>query len=150
MSHQKNNKSRAHWKKDPETNLPYTVPIAFYLGRRYLGCGWVPEFSRSHHRREAARKVGILYYNGIVFNKGKHLRDMRNWKIKCRNGKIRKDIDFIHPSDFPKSNIGILSGSDLPPMTRRQYRKALKMNRADFDKKYPDNNVQYREKCKSG
>lgn len=66
------------------------LPIKFYLYDKYLGIGFITEGSDSKQRKEAARKVGILYYNGIIIQN----RDLRNFRIKLKDGKIIRAIDF--------------------------------------------------------
>lgn len=93
------NDPRSHWKTDPINGMHYTVFCKFYLYNRFLGAAYIPEGSMAIHRRKAAQSLGITYYNGLVFNN----RDMRSVRVKCKNGKIRRDIDFIPKEDFPGS-----------------------------------------------
>lgn len=123
-------KSRDHWKKSNETGCTYNTPIKFYLGKKYLGCGFVTEFSTGKMRRDCARKLGITYYDGIVFNKN---RDMRSFRIKTKNGKMRKDVDFVDPSDFPVTN----SISEVNKLSN----KDRKANRAAAIKRYHEKNI---------
>jgi len=109
------NSPRKHWKVDKTTGRYINVFLKFYLNGRYLGAGYVTEGSWREHRRELARRLGITYYNGLVFGN----RDMRNMKVVTKQGKTRKDIDFIHPSDFPKSHFL----SDVEPISKRQLKK---------------------------
>lgn len=125
--HENRDKSRDHWKKDPLTGREFNYPIYFYIGNRYLGMGFIPEGSMSCHRREAARKAGINYYNGIKIGN----RDLRNTRIKCKNGKIRKDVDFIHPSDFPESESIFPKAMHGGSLTKRQFRKHLYKHKLD-------------------
>lgn len=109
-------------KLDPITGLPFNGLIRFYLYGRYLGCGFIPaQFSFPSHRREAARRAGIKYYNGITIN-GRDLRDVR---ITTNSGKKVRDVDFrderypTGPLAWNKSEMKLHSACD-PPMSNKE------------------------------
>ena len=116
-------------KIDPINGMRINLPIKFYLGKRYLGIGFITEFSDAKQRREAARKIGIKYYDGVIIQD----RDLRNIRVTTKNGKVRKDLDFIHPSDFPASS----SITDTELLTNKQ-RKEMRAKRI---KRYHETNI---------
>lgn len=124
------NDPRSHWKRTPDTGMTYNNPARFYLNNKYLGQAFIPELSMSHHRREAARKKGIMYYNRIVIGK----RELKAVFVGI-SGKKYKAFDFIPEYDKPWRRPQLSDPDALTlngkPVTARTYRRAMHKQRKE-------------------
>jgi hypothetical protein len=76
---------------------PTPVYVSFYANNRRLGGSWVKEGSDRPERDRAARKIGILNYNRVIFENRSPKIDISDKILKKSSRSIRHYLFSLPP-----------------------------------------------------